>query len=61
LVKADPYNIESEPWDFWGWFKRTEISQDIYALESQRYPGYFLDAYGDNGSHASLRLVKDDP
>jgi hypothetical protein len=31
LVKADPYNIGSDPWR---WFKRIEISSNVYALES---------------------------
>ena len=54
LVQADPQHIDKDPW---GWFTLKKIRGDIYAFACQRYPGYFLDAYGKSGHHASIRLV----
>lgn len=52
-------NIGNDPW---GWFKLKHIKdKQIYALESMRYPGLYLDAHSSNGNHASIRLVCADP
>lgn len=46
LVKAPPYDIGIDPW---GWFSLVERQANVYSLESKRYPGYYLDAFGSNG------------
>lgn len=57
--KSRIHAIANDPW---GWFKMKYIKdKEFYALESMRYPGFYLDAYGDDGSHASIRLVRADP
>jgi hypothetical protein len=57
LTKADPTNIIE---DNWGLFTAVPVKpdQNIVALESNRYPGYFFDALYYNGNYGSIRLVK---
>ena len=55
LVKVNLKSIGKDPY---GWFTRKKISNDVHAFESQRYPGYFLAAWGKRGPHAKIRLLK---
>lgn len=45
FVGSDAKNCQAH--DPWGWFKMIKISENIIALESQRYPGYILETYID--------------
>lgn len=57
LVKDDPKTTGK-----WGLFTLKPGSEDgTIALESQRFPGFYIDAFGQDGNHGQIRLVKDDP
>ena len=58
MVESDKATVKGLQDDPWAWFKMVTVGDGVFALESQKFPGHYLETVAavEGSDYSALRL-----